>query len=356
MASTSQKSKDDFYDSLANGMYKSIVVVSGAGISVSAGIPDFRSPGGLYEAVQKYFGSKFPELMKRPETLLSRKFCNENPDVWENEVVPMLRSWKLEETYPTPLHKMLGWLYKKGWLLRIYTQNIDGLELHENVIAESGNIPGYKNCVVQSHGSMRDGSVVLYGDPIPNKFYKTLELDFHENSSVDLLLVIGTSLQVAPFCSIPNLAPSTATRVLVDPNPNRVVNSNPWTNVKIDLAGKKVELGSLWGKKESRWENEILIESTSDNFVENFFKNPTAIEKGLSLLPMRTVEVISKGKWHLCEVIKTNKDMLKVRRCQDGKIADVSIKKTKMYRNVTELTEYLDDILIDTNNFRNKEF
>ena len=119
---------------------------------------------------------------------------------------------------------------------------------------------------------------------------------------------------------------------------------------------EKVELGSLWGKKESRWENEILIESTSDNFVENFFKNPTAIEKGLSLLPMRTVEVISKGKWHLCEVIKTNKDMLKVRRCQDGKIADVSIKKTKMYRNVTELTEYLDDILIDTNNFRNKEF
>ena len=277
--------------------------------------------------------------MKQPERLLSRKFCNENPDVWKNEVIPMLRSWKLEETYPTPLHKMLGWLYKKGWLLRIYTQNIDGLEFHEDVIAESGDIVGYKNCVVQSHGSMRDGSVVLYGDSIPKKFYETLQLDFNDKSNVDLLLVIGTSLQVSPFCAIPNLAPSIATRVLVDPNPERVITSNPWTTAKIDLAGKKVELGSLWKKKESCWENEILIESTSDNFVENFFKCSTSIKKGFSLLPLRTVEVISKGKWHLCEIMKTNKDMIKVRRCQDSKIVDVSIKKTKVYRKLSEVLQ-----------------
>ena len=64
MNSTSEKSIDEFYNSLANGMYKSIVIVSGAGISVSAGIPDFRSPGGLYEAVQKYFGNKFRYILK----------------------------------------------------------------------------------------------------------------------------------------------------------------------------------------------------------------------------------------------------------------------------------------------------
>ena len=95
----------EFYDSLANGKYKSIVMVLGAGISVSAGIPDFRSPGGLFEAVRNHFGEKFPEVMETPEHLLSRKFCSENPEVWKNEVVPMLRSWKLEDTQPTITHK-----------------------------------------------------------------------------------------------------------------------------------------------------------------------------------------------------------------------------------------------------------
>ena len=36
------------------------------------------------------------------------KFLNENPDVCENEVDPMLLDWKLEEAYPTISHKMLG--------------------------------------------------------------------------------------------------------------------------------------------------------------------------------------------------------------------------------------------------------
>ena len=65
---------------------------------------------------------------------------------------------------------------------------------------------------------------------------------------------MGTSLQVAPFCAIPNLVPKTATRVLVDPNPNRVLSLNPWSTTT-KLAGRDVELGSLWN---SRWENELL--------------------------------------------------------------------------------------------------
>lgn len=336
MVSLSDKSIQDFYESLANGSYKSIVVVLGAGVSVSAGIPDFRSPGGLFEAVQEHFGEKFPDVMVQPEILLSRKFNNENPEVCKNEVEPMLRSWKLEEAYPTICHKMLGWLYKQGWLQRVYTQNIDGLELHQDVISETNDPIGYKKCVVQSHGSMRDGTVVFYDDPLPEDFYKSLETDFKSsNSPVDLILVMGTSLQVSPFCAIPNLAPKSATRVLVDPNPNRVVSSNPWT-INIDLAGRQVELGSLWKKEESRWENELLIESTSDNFIQKFFESPTSLKKGFSLLSspkIEKVEVISKGKWYICDIISKNDDMLKVKRCEDGKIVKVSIKKTKEFRN-----------------------
>ena len=180
----SDKNIQDFYESLANGSYKSIVVVLGAGVSVSAGIPDFRSPGGLYEAVQEHFGEKFPEVMIQPEILLSRKFHNENPEVCENEVEPMLRDWKIEEAYPTICHKMLGWLYKQGWLRRVYTQNIDGLELHQDVIDETADLSsGYKECIVQSHGSMRDDTVVFYDDPLPEDFYKSLKIDFHISSS-----------------------------------------------------------------------------------------------------------------------------------------------------------------------------
>ena len=76
---TDDKNIQEFYISLANGNYKSIVMVLGAGISVSAGIPDFRSPGGLFEAVRTHFGEKFPDVMETPEHLLSRKFCSENP-------------------------------------------------------------------------------------------------------------------------------------------------------------------------------------------------------------------------------------------------------------------------------------
>ena len=324
------KNIQDFYISLANGNYKSIVMVLGAGISVSAGIPDFRSPGGLFEAVRNHFGEKYPKVMESPEHLLSRSFCSENPEVWKNEVVPMLRSWKLEDTQPTITHKMIGWLHKQGWLTRVYTQNIDGLELHPEILSELSIEPSeYSEKIIQSHGSMRDGTVVLYGDKLSNKFYKSCEKDFNNpENPVDLVLVMGTSLQVAPFCAIPNLVPKTATRVLVDPNPNRVISLNPWS-ITTRLAGIDVELGSLWN---SRWENELLVKSTSDNFVIQFFESSGCSTREWTLfseLNVELVEVISKSKWHLCEIVARNNDIVTVKRCSDGKKVEVLIKKIR---------------------------
>ena len=70
MLSLDDNNVQSFYESLANGSYKSIVLVLGAGISVSAGIPDFRSPGGLFEAVQENFGHQFPEVMQSSRTFV----------------------------------------------------------------------------------------------------------------------------------------------------------------------------------------------------------------------------------------------------------------------------------------------
>ena len=335
MASLSDNNVQNFFDSLANGSYKSIILVLGAGVSVSAGIPDFRSPGGLFEAVKDHFGEKFPEVIDNPEHLLSRSFCVKHPKVWKDEVVPMLRSWKLDDTKPTITHKMIGWLFKQGWLTRVYTQNIDGLELHQDILSElSDSCTEYSKRIIQAHGSMRDGTVVLYGDPLYDNFYKACEDDFKSpKNPVDLVIVMGTSLQVAPFCCIPNLVPKNATRVLVDPFPQRVISLNPWTTSSIQLGGSNVKLCSFWKKENSPWENEILIKSTSDNFVRGFFASSASKNKELSLflsLKVEEVEVISKGKWHLCEVLSKNNDELMVRRCSDGKNVRVSIKKVRM--------------------------
>ena len=334
MVSLSDNNVQDFYESLSNGNYKSIVLVVGAGISVSAGIPDFRSPGGLFEAVQEHFGEKFPEVMDKPEHLLSRTFCNNNPEVWKNEVIPMLRSWKLEDTKPTLTHKMLGWLYKQGWLTRVYTQNIDGLELHPEILSDIlEDSPGYHESIVQAHGSMRDGTVVLYDDPLPDTFYKTCENDFKSPQvPVDLVMVMGTSLQVAPFCAIPNLVPKDATRVLVDPCPERMISLNPWSSTTIKLGGHDVKLCSLWKRTDSPWKHELMIKSTSDDFVRQFFVSQGATKKGWTLessLKVEHVEVISKGKWHLCEVISKKGNLINIRRCKDGKEAQISINKTR---------------------------
>ena len=335
MVSLDEQSVQDLYDSLANGSYKSIVLVLGAGISVSAGIPDFRSPGGLFEAVKEHFGEKFPKLMENPEHLLSRTFCLEHPEIWENEVVPMLRSWKLEDAKPTMTHKMICWLHNQGWLTRVYTQNIDGLELHPEIQELSNNYSEYSKSIVQAHGSMREGTVVLYGDKLSKSFYKACEEDFSsDKNNVDLVIVMGTSLQVAPFCSIPNLVPKNATRVLVDPCPSRVISLNSWT-ITTKLAGRNVELGSLWNKRKSPWKQEILIESTSDDFVRKFFESDAAIQKGWTLqscLQVELIEVRSKGKMHLCEVVSKDDDKVTIKRCKDGRkiqISSVSYKKVK---------------------------
>merc|ERR1719271_507133 len=96
---------------------KKIVVMCGAGISTSAGIPDFRTPGtGLYHNLQRF---ELPE----PNSIFDIRFFREQPRAFyelAKEIWPGKYS-------PTPSHYFIKLLHDKGLLLRCYSQNIDSL-------------------------------------------------------------------------------------------------------------------------------------------------------------------------------------------------------------------------------------
>ncbi|KAK4884369.1 hypothetical protein RN001_000640 [Aquatica leii] len=206
-----------------------IITMAGAGISTSAGIPDFRSPGsGLYHNLQKY---KLPH----PQAIFELNFFHENPKpffVLAKELYP--GSFK-----PTKCHYFVKLLHDKGFLLRHYTQNIDTLE-------RVAGIPESK--LVEAHGTFNQGhclecnkeyslewmkdqifedkiptceecpgvvkpDIVFFGENLPSKFHISMHSDFPK---CDLLLILGSSLVVQPFASLIDRVPKTTPRFLIN--------------------------------------------------------------------------------------------------------------------------------------------
>lgn len=185
-----------------------IVFFGGAGVSTESGIPDFRSPDGLYN--QKY---KYP-----PETIISHSFYLRNPEEF-------YRFYKDKMIYPEAepsiTHKALAKLEKEGKLKGVITQNIDGLhqkagsknviELHGSVlrnycskchkfygvdkILESDGIPRC-DC-----GGIIKPDVVLYEEGLNEADIDNAVKLIKE---ADILIVGGTSLGVYPAAGLIN--------------------------------------------------------------------------------------------------------------------------------------------------------
>lgn len=125
------------------GDIKSVTLLTGAGVSVSAGIPDFRSKGGLYEQLRK---EGLPGGMTAPEDLFSiRFFTRHSPRPFYERAKTMLFS--SASPRPTVCHYFQRLLMDKGLIKRIYTQNIDSLE-HKAGIPRKGDV------LMQCHGGM----------------------------------------------------------------------------------------------------------------------------------------------------------------------------------------------------------
>jgi len=112
---------------IKEGLCRNIVVLSGAGVSCSAGIPDFRTPGtGLYDNLEKY-------NLPYPEAVFDLSFYQVNPQPFVSLAAEL---WPGLKHSPTIVHSFVALLESKKLLVRNYTQNIDGLEVLAGVSEE----------------------------------------------------------------------------------------------------------------------------------------------------------------------------------------------------------------------------
>jgi len=222
---------------IADKEVKNIVVMCGAGISTSAGIPDFRTPGtGLYHNLQR-FG------LPRAESIFELGFFRKKPGAFYELAKEM---WP-DNFEPTPCHYFIRLLHEKGLLKRCYTQNIDSLESRagvpsDKIVAAHGNfdaahvidkhpevevpIEEFKLALDrgeegwtelrEKYGGLVKPKIVFFGENLPRRFFDLHQKDL---ADCDLLLVFGTSLVVHPFAGLVGLTNPAAPRVLVNREP-----------------------------------------------------------------------------------------------------------------------------------------
>ncbi|KAH6872065.1 DHS-like NAD/FAD-binding domain-containing protein [Thelonectria olida] len=125
----SHSSLQDIADMLEEA--SKVVVMTGAGISTSAGIPAFRSKNGLHTTAGAFLSTPKPGYRGRPpsaqDMFESGVFSDQHLRLAFYELCTRLRN-KAKKCEPTKTHEFIGRLRELNKLARVYTQNIDSLE------------------------------------------------------------------------------------------------------------------------------------------------------------------------------------------------------------------------------------
>ncbi len=220
---------DTFLSSL--GRSNNVIIIAGAGLSVSCGIPDFRSAGGIYDI------ARTSDLgLDSPEDLFHLESFKDNPRPFFKFFSSLLFPGTHE---PSRGHRFLRALEERGKLLRVYTQNIDGLESRAGVKAIvschgsfmsatclrcrkkyswcdiEGDVATQQVplCKVNGCGEVIKPDITFFGEKVPGLVGRMLQKD---RLKADLLIVMGTSLQVAPVSRILSYLPPHVPQVLIN--------------------------------------------------------------------------------------------------------------------------------------------
>lgn len=187
------------------------VALTGAGTSTPSGIPDFRSPGsGMWERYD-------------PMEVASIQSFRRNPRIFYDWIRPLVHS--LLTARPNAGHLALAELERQGLLKAIITQNIDNLhqqagsqevlELHGHMreatcincyrvvptrdmldaFLSSDDVPRCTRC-----GGVMKPNVILFGEQLP---IQVVNAALSHTRRADLMLIIGSSLEVAPASHLP---------------------------------------------------------------------------------------------------------------------------------------------------------
>eukprot|EP01039_Chlorochromonas_danica_P008053 gene8055-8883_t len=255
------RSVESIIQRLKLGEYRHVAVLTGAGISCAAGIPDFRSPGGMYDTLR-------PDLLSATEQ--ERRWMRTEPtavvdfDLFRRNQFPYLEVRRpfilgtAEQQWKATLsHYFMKVLHDKGMLQRVYTQNIDGLDLQlslprerivnvhgslaevqcefcatpypmnefvdevrtkiKNIYDDSDEQAPKSSSAILCKRCHRPGvkpATVMFGRNLPPQVWRSIEDDFPQQ--IDLLIIAGTSLVVSPACNLVNKVAAHVPRLLVN--------------------------------------------------------------------------------------------------------------------------------------------
>lgn len=290
-----KRAKLDIYNSFDDAVQlikrsQNIVVLTGAGISTSLGIPDFRSKAtGLYSQLEK-LGLGIND----PQEVFNIEVFRDDPTIFYSVAKDILPA---NNKQFTPTHAFIAMLQNQGKLLTNYSQNIDNIEANAGIRKEklvqchgsfasatcqrcghqvpgdsiftdikAGRIPRCVKCIASLRGANRpikrkrsynsassrrarrydhdDSSdedydipaagvmkpdITFFGEALPDEFGRRLVE--HDRNLVDLVIVIGTSLKVAPVSELVPFLPPDVPQLYISRTPVSHINFD------IDLLG-----------------------------------------------------------------------------------------------------------------------
>ncbi|KAI9145827.1 DHS-like NAD/FAD-binding domain-containing protein [Paraphysoderma sedebokerense] len=292
-----------------------IMVITGAGISVSCGIPDFRSKNGIYARLDEY-------NLDDPQQMFDLKYfkiCPETFYSFAREIYP-------SNFKPSPSHLFVKAIEERGKLLRNYTQNIDNIESLAGVgrvmqchgsfatarcVRCKYSVPGdalkddifakrVPRCPVcpdsDDEGESKSidapavmkPDIVFFGENLPETYYNLIDVDRH---SADLVIVMGSSLKVAPVSEIIRQVPEHVPQVII----NRELLPHLKSHFDVQLLGPCDTIVSLISKRLG-WD--ILHEHLPNGSNQHLEADYTFVEPNICLFEggLLQPEVVSESE------------------------------------------------------------